>query len=93
MLALEREGVQCELDVGASEFRVPLAVIDRTDPNRYRLGLMFVDGDNAESPIEAHLHVPAVLGQRGWKVVRINARDWNRQPREVIELIRREIAA
>jgi hypothetical protein len=88
MLALEREGFRCELDVGASGFRVPLALVSTSDPHRYCLGLMFIEGDQAESPIEAHLHVPGVLNQRGWKLMRINARDWGRQPAEIVRRIK-----
>lgn len=92
MVAMEREGFKCELDVGSSEFRVPLAVIDPKNPSKYCVGLFFVDGNEPEVPIEAHLHVPGVLGQRGWKLLRVNARDWGRQPARVLARIKAEAA-
>lgn len=84
MVALEREGYKCELDVGSSEFRVPLAVVDPMNPKQYCVGLFFVEGNELEVALEAHLHVPGVLQQRGWKLLRVNARDWGRQPAQVL---------
>jgi len=90
MVALEREGFKCELDVGSSEFRIPLAVVDPANPKQYCVGLFFVEGDEVELPIEAHLHIPSVLRQRGWKLLRVHARDWGRQPAQVLERIKAE---
>ena len=76
LLALEKAGFACELDVGSSTFKVGLAVVDPTDTSRFRLGLICVEGSAVESALEAHVHIPGVLATRGWTLMRINARDW-----------------
>lgn len=83
-LALEAHGVKCELDVGASEFRVPLAIVDPNDPRQYRLGVLFDEVVPDESVYERHVHIPNVLAQRGWKLLRISSREWDKNREEVL---------
>ena len=92
-LALEEIGVKCELDVGSSDFRVPLAIIDAGRPDRYRLGILFDEAVPAGTAFERHVHVPNVLTSRGWKLMRIFSRDWDTRRETVLEEIRRRIAA
>lgn len=75
--ALLERGIRCELDVGTSRFRVPLAVIDPTSPGRYALGIVCEEGLESMPSFERHAQRPKALGSRGWKLLRITARDWS----------------
>ena len=87
-LALDALGIQCELDVGTSDFRVPLAVVDPDAPQRYRLGILFDEAVSAESVFERHVHIPNVLASRGWKLLRISSREWDGNRAQVLAAIR-----
>ncbi|MFT3848867.1 MAG: AAA domain-containing protein [Propionivibrio sp.] len=76
-LSLEKLGIKCELDVGTSGFRVPLAVLDPADPGCYRLGILFDETIPADAVFERHIHIPNVLTGRGWKLMRISSREWD----------------
>ncbi|MCK9530645.1 MAG: AAA domain-containing protein [Gammaproteobacteria bacterium] len=83
-MALEEKGVRSEMDVGTSDFRVQLAVVDARNPGNYRLGILCEEGLETRSPLETHVHTPNVLTMRGWKIVRITGREWERDPDAVI---------
>lgn len=87
-LALEKLGIKCEVDVGTSDFRVPLAVVDAADPRRYQLGILFDEAVPAEAVFERHVHIPNVLASRGWKLMRISSREWDLNRAQVLEEIR-----
>lgn len=86
-LALEEHGVKCELDVGTSEFRVPLAIVDPDDARQYRLGIVFDEVVPSESVFEHHVHIPNVLTQRGWKLMRISSREWDKDRGGVLKTL------
>lgn len=93
LLELEKMGYSTELDVGDSEFHVDVAITDPGDAGKYVLGLLCEEGSNHYfDPFEAHVHIPAVLGMRGWKLLRINAIDWGLKKdavlKQVVEAIR-----
>jgi hypothetical protein len=75
------------LDVGTSEHRIPLAVLDPEDPGRYRLGILCEEGEHAPHPLESHVHVPRVLDARAWRFLSVDAREWERQREAVLERI------
>ncbi|MBX2799434.1 MAG: DUF4011 domain-containing protein [Myxococcales bacterium] len=81
---LDAEGVTYDMEVGTSGFRVPLAIIDPEDPNVYKVAVLTDTGDRQSDVIEAHLHQPRVLVARGWEVVRVDSREWHRDPAAVI---------
>ena len=83
--ALERRGVQCELDVGTSGFRVPVAVVSASDPTRYTLAILCDDGAAPLEVFDAHVQRPQALEARGWKVTRISAREWAGDPDRVLD--------
>ncbi|CAB1368767.1 AAA domain-containing protein [Denitratisoma oestradiolicum] len=87
-LALEKLGIKCELDVGTSGFRVPLAVVDAADSRHYRLGILFDEAIEVETVFERHLHIPNVLASRGWKLLRISSREWDTNREQVLAEIR-----
>lgn len=83
-LALEAAGIPYELDVGASGFRIPIAVLDPAEPARFALALLGLDGTGPSDPFELHVHRPDVLGQRGWRVLPITAASWYRRRDELL---------
>ncbi len=89
-LALEERGVGYDLDVGSSGFRVPLAIQDAQDPTRWTVAVLTDEGLGAEDVDEAHRHRPSVLRARGWQVLRVDARSWDRDRGAVL---RRLLAA
>lgn len=90
-LALEELGITCEMDVGTSGFRVPLAVVDRANPGRYVLGVLFDEDESPEAVFERHVHVPNVLSSRGWRLRRVSSREWDIRRDEVLSTIQDSI--
>ncbi|HRI70851.1 MAG TPA: AAA domain-containing protein, partial [Polyangium sp.] len=86
-MALQQHGLTCELDVGTSEFKVPLAFVDRNEPSRYAVAVLCDEGDEMCGAFERHVHRPKTLRDRDWKVVRVTARDWARNPNAVLARI------
>lgn len=91
-LALEQRGLPCALDLGSSDFRIPLAVGREGDPQRFVVAVMCDEGEAGEgeagpSPFELHVHRPAVLAMRGWKVLDVTAADWACRPADVLASI------
>lgn len=86
-LALEAAGIPYEPRVGESEFRIPIAVLDPTDPTRYALALLLDEAGASTSAFEAHVHRPAVLAQRGWRVLTVTSATWRRRANDVLDEI------
>jgi hypothetical protein len=90
-LALEREGIATEMNVGTSAFRISLAVVDPRDPTRFRIAVMTDEGDAQPSPFELHVHRPLALTQRGFDVMRVTAVEWRARQGAVVEEMRRRL--
>lgn len=87
---LRSEGMTVATDVGRSDFRVDIAVMDPDNPEVYRLGII-LDGLNYTSlPTvrDREVTVPAVLTNLGWEICRIWALDWFDNPDSVIRRIK-----
>ncbi|MDR2689771.1 MAG: DUF4011 domain-containing protein [Azoarcus sp.] len=83
-LALEARGIQCELNVGTSAFRVPLAIVDPAHPRHYQFGIMFDEVVPADGVFERHRHIPDVLAGRGWKLLYFSSREWDTDRERVL---------
>jgi RecA/RadA recombinase len=92
-LALEDLGIQCEMDVGISGFRVPLAILDAEHPGRYLLGLLFDETLTDNDGFERHVQIPSALASRGWKFKRVSSREWDKQRPQVLMEIRAALEA
>ncbi|MDB4927644.1 MAG: hypothetical protein JWM10_128, partial [Myxococcaceae bacterium] len=90
--ALQAMGFQVELDVGTSTARIPVAVVDPKDPGRYRLAVLCDEGDDATEAFERWVHRPRVLAMRGWSVLTVDARRWERKRQEVLAEIAAAVA-
>jgi hypothetical protein len=87
-LALEAEGLRVESMIGASEFRVPIAVVHGRDAARYTVAVLCDEGESGKSVFESYVHVPNVLARRGWKHFWINSRQWHRDRNAVLTKLR-----
>lgn len=82
-------GYECETNIGADGFRLDIAVIDPDDHQSYFLGIE-CDGSNyrnAKTARDRDRLRPQVLANRGWKLHRIWAPDWLKQPAEQKRLL------
>jgi hypothetical protein len=77
-IELQRRGFQVETLVGSSEFRLPVAMVSHGDSHRYEIAVLCEDGLGSADIYEDYVHVPNVLAHRGWKHIRITAREWHR---------------
>jgi hypothetical protein len=87
-LALEAAGYPVEVMIGSSEFRLPVAIIQRDDTHHYALAILCDDGSGPSNVSEDYVQVPNVLAHRRWKYLRVNARDWHLDRAKVMERIR-----
>lgn len=88
-MALEGNGLRCELGLGSSLFRIPLA-IGRAGEDGYRLAVLTDEGSTA-SAFERYVHRPTVLGLRGWDVMHVSAATWARRRADVVGEIARRV--
>lgn len=91
-LALEERGFRCELGMGTSQFRIPLAVAP-TGATTFRLAVMADEGTHETSAFERHVHHPTVLHLRGWDVLHVTPATWTRRPQDVLDEITRRLVA
>jgi hypothetical protein len=80
--AIEQEGYEVARALGSAESRVDLAVVDRDDPGRYRLGIL-CDGPSYAAPRSARDRDrirPAVLRGLGWRLAHAWSADWWHDP-------------
>lgn len=92
-MALEAAGIAHELNVGTSDFRVPIALVDPLDPTRFTLAILVDETGGDASAYDTFVHRPNVLRDRGWQVLRVDAATWCRRPDQVIREIKEQLEA
>lgn len=91
--ALQEKGYAVNTNIGSSEYRVDIGIIDPGTPDRYLLGLL-CDGYNYVASHTAHdrdVTTPAVLSLLGWQTYNIWSVEWWDTPEHVLNNIIREI--
>ena len=91
--ALQAKGYAVNTNIGSSEYRVDIGIIDPGTPDRYLLGLL-CDGYNYVASHTAHdrdVTTPAVLSLLGWRTYNIWSVEWWDTPEHVLNGIIREI--
>ncbi len=86
---LRDRGLEVDQQVGASKFRIDLAIRDRRDPSRYVLGVE-CDGRTYHSSRTARdrdLLRQQILMQMGWKIHRVWSTEWFHERDTAIEAI------
>ena len=91
--ALQAKGYSVNTNIGSSEYRVDIGVIDPQNPQRYILGLL-CDGYNYTTSTTAYdrnVTTPAVLALLGWKTLNIWSVEWWDTPEHVLNTIIQEL--
>ena len=76
--ALRARGFETDLQVGRSQYRIDIGVIDPRDPDRYILGIM-LDGPGyggAKTTRDREIAQISVLTGLGWEITRVWSMDW-----------------
>ena len=76
--ALRARGYESDLQVGRSQYRIDIGVIDPRDPDRYILGIM-LDGPGyggAKTTRDREIAQISVLTSLGWEITRVWSMDW-----------------
>ena len=84
---LRKAGKNVDNFVGRSDFKVDIAVLDESNPEKYKLGII-IDGKNyysLPSSRDREIVVPSVLEGLGWELHRVWAIDWLNEPDKVME--------
>ncbi len=75
---LKEARYDADYDIGTSEYKVDIGVIDPENPDTYCLGIL-IDGENymaAATARDRNLGQPSVLKGLGWKLHRVWTLDW-----------------
>ncbi len=91
--ALVDRGLKVEAQVGASRYRIDLAVRDRHDTRRYALGIE-CDGvayHSSRTARDRDLLRQHVLQGMGWRIHRVWSTEWFHDPDQVVEGILRSL--
>ena len=75
---LKEAGYDADLDIGTSEYKIDIGVMDPENPDQYCLGIL-LDGENymaAATARDRNLGQPSVLKGLGWNLHRVWTLDW-----------------
>ena len=87
--ALREQGYQTQLNVGHSEYRIDVGVIDPDDKEHYLLGIL-LDGDgyhSSKTTRDREIAQISVLNGLGWKIHRVWSMDWWENSQKELERI------
>ena len=87
--ALQGKGINVKTEIGLSDFKIDVAVIDPRDESNYILGLL-LDGEtylNTQTTRDREIVQSSVLKNLNWNVARVWSVDWFKQPDIVINRI------
>ena len=91
---IENQGLECEIMVGHSDFRVDIAVVNPYDNTKYILGIM-LDGEGykrAANTRDREIAQLGVLQNLGWQLHRIWTIDWWDNRQKVERLLLQKLA-
>ncbi|MDF2935320.1 MAG: hypothetical protein K0Q90_693 [Paenibacillaceae bacterium] len=86
---LLQAGVQADVQVGVSGFKIDVAIVDPSDPARYILGIV-TDGyvySMAKTARDREILQHRVAEQLGWRLHRVWSLDWWEQPERELQKI------
>ena len=86
---LRNRGYNVDIDVGTSEFRVDLAIVDPNNPSKYALGILLDSKSyiNSKTSKDRNVIQTNVLKGLGWKIFRVWTLDYFDAPDLVIDKI------
>ena len=91
--AISGLGYQVDTGIGASSFKVDLAVVAPNDSGRYILGII-IDGDDyykMSTVRDREVTRPMMLTRLGWEIMRVWTMDWFLHPEQVILKIKEKL--
>ena len=91
--AIKELGLEADCNIGSSEFKMDIGIVDSENPGKYLLGIL-LDGENSKSIPTAKdrfVSIPGVLEGLGWKLMRIWVLEWVDEPNKVLDEIRLEV--
>ncbi len=80
-------GYDCRVDVGASDFKIDVAVLDPKDPHSFILAVLF-DGTDRFSVKDRNLLQIQTLKRTNWNVIRINCVNYYNNPKREIKRVK-----
>lgn len=86
---LREKGLNVVTKVGRSAFKIDLAIVDESNPDNYRLGIILDGRDYHALPTvrDREITVPSVLRALGWRLYRLWTIDYLENPETVIKNI------
>ena len=86
---LENRGYKVDTNIGTSEFRVDIGIVDPNDENRYVLGVLCDSRSyiNSKTSKDRNVVQTDVLNQLGWRLIRIWSLDYFDSPNLVVDKI------
>ena len=84
---IEGYGYECRSDVGASEFKIDVAVVDPRNKHRFVLGIV-CDGTDKFSVRDRNLLQVQTLKRGNWNVLRVNSVNYYNNPKREIKRIK-----
>lgn len=94
---IEAAGYKTVIDIGSSEYKVELGVVDPENPDLYCLGIL-IDGESymaTDTARDRNILQPSVLTGLGWKLIHVWTLDWfdtpERETRRIIEAIKKAV--
>ena len=91
--AIRGMGYEVECNIGCSEYKMDIGIVDSDNPGTYLLGIL-VDGENCKDSATAKdrfVSQPGVLEGLGWRLMRVWTLDWMDEADSVLERIKVEI--
>lgn len=76
--ALEKRGYEVHTNIGNSQYKIDIGILDPSDPTQYIVGIQ-TDGpmyQKAHSVKEREIYHQRFLESKGWKMIRIWSRNW-----------------
>lgn len=84
---LEGYGYRCRVGVGASDFKIDVAVLDPNDPHAYLLAILF-DGEEKFSVKDRNILQVQTLKRTNWNVLRVNCVNYYNNPKREVKRIK-----
>ena len=87
--SLKEKGFDAKPNIGNSEYKVDIGILDPSDPEKYILGIL-LDGNNyisAKTTRDRELAQIGILEALGWNIIRVWTMDWWDNPEKEISRI------
>lgn len=89
------KGYDVDTRVGRSAFKVDIAIKDKKNPDKYKMGIILDGRDYHSLPTvrDREITIPGVLRSLGWRIGRVWTIDWYRNPDSAFEKLMTHVHA